>query len=138
MFANQKILKELYIKMGDEIIVIGYPQSYPLGLKHITSNLPLVRAGIITSHIGENLVDNHKESDGTYRKRILRGFLIDGAIIPGSSGSPVILKPTTMRNVRGQTQMQINNNLLLGIVSETRYAHTTDFQSFAGFGIITV
>jgi hypothetical protein len=38
MFSNQTVLKELDIKMGDEIVVIGFPQGYPLGLKHITSN----------------------------------------------------------------------------------------------------
>lgn len=135
MFANPRILNEKDIKMGDEILVIGYPQSYPVGLRHVSTNLPLMRAGIISSHIGENLEDNHKESDGKYRKRILRGFLIDGAIIPGSSGSPVILKPTSTRSVRGQTQMQIDHNLLLGIVTETRYAYTEDFQSFAGLGL---
>ena len=113
MFTIQKILKELDIRMGDEIIVIGFPQSYPLGLKHITSNLPLIRAGIIASHIGENLVDNHKESDETYRKRILGGFLVNGAIIPGSSGSPVILKPITTWNVRGQIQMQVTRTCYL-------------------------
>lgn len=73
------------------------------------------------------------------RKRILRGFLIDGAIIPGSSGSPVVIKPATIRFVRGQMVMQTFSRVFLGIIAETRYApivtRDTDFLSFAGLGL---
>lgn len=59
-----------------------------------TSNFPFITDGTISSQIGQPLEDEHKEKDGSYRKRILRAFLINGGILPGSSGSPVILKPT--------------------------------------------
>jgi hypothetical protein len=39
------------IAAGDEIIVLGYP----LGLRHSTSNFPLVRGGILATRIAENL-----------------------------------------------------------------------------------
>ena len=73
------------------------------------------------------------------RKRRLHGFLIDGAIIPGSSGSPVILKPTPGRFVKGNIIMTIPPPILLGVIAETKYAPIQssgkDVHSFAGLGL---
>jgi hypothetical protein len=83
--------------------------------------------------------DEYKSLDGKRRKRILRGFLVDGAIIPGSSGSPVVLPPVSVRNVHGRLQIQTFPLLLLGIIAESRYAPlitpTTDYLSFSGLGL---
>jgi hypothetical protein len=76
--------------------------------------------------------------DGSVRKRRLRGFLIDGAIIPGSSGSPVIIKPSVGRYTRGALSYANFPPMLLGIVSESRYSYTENFQSFANFITITL
>jgi len=126
---------ELDVTMGDEILVIGYP----LGLRQGTTNFPLLRGGIIASRIGETLEDDYQESDSTVRKRTLRGFLIDGATIPGSSGSPVVLKPITGRFVKGKILMDMPPAILLGLVAETRYAPirtpTGNIPSFAGLGL---
>lgn len=88
-------------KIGDQINVIGYPA----GIRHRMTNFPIIRSGIISSMIGEELQDEVKSPDGKRRKRILRGFLVDGAIIPGSSGSPVVLPPVSVRNVHGRLQI---------------------------------
>jgi hypothetical protein len=69
------------------------------------------------------------------RKRILRGFLVDGAIIPGSSGSPVVQKPVALRSIKDRIAIEMSATMVLGIISESRYAWTTDFQSFAGLGL---
>jgi hypothetical protein len=135
-FADRSKLDELDVTMGDEIVVIGYP----LGLRQGATNFPLLRGGIIATRIGEILEDDYRESDGTLRKRMLRGFLIDGATIPGSSGSPVVLKPTTGRFVKGKIVMGFSPPVLLGIVAETRYAPVQtpagDIPSFAGLGLV--
>jgi hypothetical protein len=99
-----------------------------------------VRSGIIATRIGETFEDEYQEPDGTKRKRVIRGFLIDGATIPGSSGSPVVLKPTTGRFVKGNIVMGFSPLLLLGIIAETRYApipiSERDYiPSFAGLGL---
>jgi hypothetical protein len=77
-----------------------------------------------------------KEKDGTMRKRTLSGFLIDGAIITGSSGSPVVPKPLTMRYVRDRIQIATSPMMVLGIRAESRYAPLStpsyDYLSFAG------
>ncbi len=134
LFLTNERIKELQITMGEEVMTVGYP----LGLRHRTTNLPLVRSGIIATKIGESLEDEVEEN-GTIRKRILRGFLIDGATIPGSSGSPVVLKPVIGRVVGDSIQMGTPPPILLGIVAETRYApiRTTagEIPSFAGLGL---
>lgn len=135
LFADATKLQELDITIGEEITVIGYP----LGLRHRTTNFPLIRGGIIATRIGETLEDEIEESDGTPRKRVLRGFLIDGATIPGSSGSPVVLKPTPGRFVKGNIVMGAPQPVLLGIMAETRYAPVRTpagtIPSFAGLGL---
>jgi len=136
LFVDRAKLEELDITIGEEVLVIGYP----LGLRHAKTNFPLVRGGIIATRIGENLEDEHKEEDGTIRKRLLRGFLIDGAVIPGSSGSPVVLKPTPARFTRQGIMLgSPPPPILLGIVAETWYAPVRIpggyIPSFAGLGL---
>lgn len=132
--ADETKRRELEITIGDEIMTVGYP----LGLKHRTSNFPLVRAGIISTRIGESLEDEIEEA-GARRTRILRGFLIDGATIPGSSGSPVVLKPTVGRITRGAINLGSAPQVLLGIIAETKIApiqvNQGTIPSFAGLGL---
>ena len=135
-FGLPEKLAELEITQGEEVIAIGYP----LGLHHPTSNLPLLRQGIIATRIGECLQDEIKEEDGTHRKRTLQAFLIDGATIPGSSGSPVVLKPVVGRFTKGMNvRLGACPPILLGIIAETRYApiHVAEdvILSFAGLGL---
>ena len=84
---------------------------------------------------------NIKEKDGQSRKRIIRGFLINGGILPGSSGSPIILKPTHYRHLGNQISYDNFPPLLLGIASETRFIFTDKFYdieyySLANLGIV--
>ncbi|GAH41008.1 unnamed protein product [marine sediment metagenome] len=135
IIADKSKLRDFDVTIGEEILVIGYP----LGLRQESLDLPLVRQGIIASHIGQTFSDYVRESDGSVRKRTLRGFLIDGAVIHGSSGSPVILKPTIGRFVRDGIEMGRVPMLLLGIVAETKYAPIPMSEgvipSFAGLGL---
>jgi len=57
----------------------------------------------------------------------LRGFLIDGGVIPGLSGNPVILKPNHYRQIKNEIIYDSFPPLLLGIVSETRFIFTDNF-----------
>lgn len=133
--ASKEVLSRFDIAMGDEALIIGYP----LGLRQGGTNFPLVRAGLIATRIGYTLEDEIAEPDGTRRKRTLRGFLIDCHAVPGSSGSPVILRPTLSRFVRGELQIGFPPNILLGILAETRYAPihsgSKEFLSYAGLGL---
>lgn len=135
LFVDKAKIEEFDITMGEDIMVIGYP----LGFRQGSTNLPLLRSGIIATRICEQLEDDYQELDGSIRKRILRGFLFDGATIPGSSGSPVVLKPVTGRLIKGSIAMGSSPPILLGIVAETRFAPIStpkgDILSFAGLGL---
>jgi len=129
LFADKDTFLKQDITIGDEILVLGYPLIIP----QYKSNLPIVRQGIIASQIGERYVD---EKDN--KKRVLRGFLIDGGVIPGSSGSPVILKPVIGRYVNKRIMMRPSTPYLLGMVTELRLSslQTTrgTIPSYAGIG----
>lgn len=133
-FADHQIINEYDISIGDEVLVIGYPS----GLSQGITNHPIVRSGIIASDITKPFQDKIEES-GVTRIRTNRGFLIDGATIPGSSGSPVILRPISGRYIHGKIDSNIAPAYLLGIITETYYApvETTKWRasSFAGLGL---
>jgi hypothetical protein len=135
MVATPQMVADFDITAGEEVLTVGYP----LGLRHKHTNHPLVRSGTIATRIGEPLEDEVTAPGTAPRKRTLRGFLIDGATIPGSSGSPVVLKPLPGRFVKGNIQMGFTPPLLLGIVAETRYAPVLTASgivpSFAGLGL---
>ena len=133
-FATKSIIQSEDVKIGEEILVIGYPSS----LKHKDTNFPLVRQGIISTTIGQELEAEFDGGDGKVKKRTLRGFIVDGGVIPGSSGSPVIMKPLTTRFIRENMTLQ-SITLLLGIIADTMYAPISvpqvDTLGFAGLGI---
>ena len=136
VIADKAKLRELDVTIGEEILVIGYP----LGLRQESLDYPIVRQGIIATHIGQTFTDYIHESNGSLRKRTLRAFLIDGAVIPGSSGSPVILRPMIGRFVGDKIEMGGEVPMpLLGIVAETKYAPIPvprgAIPSFAGLGL---
>jgi len=136
--ADEKKIQDYDIKMTDEVFIIGYPSADKL--QHHASNFPFITDGTISSQIGQPLEDEHKEKDGSSRKRILRAFLINGGILPGSSGSPVILKPTPYRQIKNEIVYDNFSPVLLGIASETRFVFTDrfygiDYYSLANLGI---
>lgn len=128
---DQAKIAEYEVCIGDSVIVIGYPSGYSQG----SSNFPLVREGIISTRLGEPFVEEEQKLDGFTERRTYRGFLIDGATIPGSSGSPVVLKPVSGRNVKGSIQLGTPPALLLGIIAQTRFAFIGDTPSYAGLGL---
>lgn len=134
-FALEKKRTELDITAGEDIVTIGYP----LGLRQGDSNFPLIRQGVISTKIGTLLKDNVQDGQGNIRNRTLRAFLIDGATVPGSSGSPVVLKPVIGRIQGNSILMGSAPPVLLGIVAETMYAPvqlgTGVIPSFAGLGL---
>ena len=134
MFGLAAKRRELDITAGEEIVVVGYPS----GLRQGKTNSPLIRQGIIATRIGEELHEEQADSTGAVMTRVSRAFLIDGATIPGSSGSPVVFKPVTGRLLKGTIVMDIAPPLLLGVVAETRFAPINTgadiIPGFAGLG----
>ena len=135
VFALEAKRAELDITIGEDVVTIGYP----LGLRQGDSNFPLIRQGLISTKIGVPLKDKVPAAGGSLRDRTLRAFLIDGATVPGSSGSPVILKPAVGRIQGNAIVMGATPPVLLGIVAETKYAPVQlgagVIPSFAGLGL---
>lgn len=136
VFVERSDIEEFHITAGDEVLVVGYP----LGLRQGLTNYPLVRQGIIATHIGEELHEEVQQPNRSISTRRIRGFLIDGATIPGSSGSPVLLKQNPGSYYRGKYLLgESNPQFLLGIIAETRYAPLStpsgETQGFAGLGL---
>lgn len=130
-FALAERRAELDITVGEDVFALGYP----VGMRQGGTNLPLVRQGIISTPVGGIIQDKVIDSQGTHRSRTLRAFLVDGATVPGSSGSPVILKPVIGRVVGDSIRLGTSPPVLLGIVAETRYApvQLTASQAIPGF-----
>jgi hypothetical protein len=136
MFATAAKRAELEITAGEEIVTVGYPS----GIRQGRTNFPLIRQGIIATRLGEELHEEQRTPDGKRNVRVTRGFLIDGATIPGSSGSPVVLKPVTGRHQGNAVMLGSAPPLLIGIVAETRFApiqisNNAAIPGFAGLGL---
>jgi hypothetical protein len=68
-----------------------------------------VRQGVLATSPRRALIDPDTNTE-------LRGFLVDGAIMPGSSGSPVV--STSKRFVAGDLEMTPNRPLAVGVVAQ--------------------
>jgi S1-C subfamily serine protease len=105
-------MKQLGIREGDEVFVLGFP----MGIAGEEKKYVVTRAGMIA-----------RLDDEIIRK--FNAFLIDASIFPGNSGGPVIFKPT---NVSFMGSTPVSESFLIGVVqsyitySETAYSLQTD------------
>lgn len=141
LFATDGLRAAQRITEGDDILAIGFP----LGLRQAHGALPLMRTGMIATDPGGELIDIVDTPDGATRERTRRAFLIDGAVVPGSSGSPVFLKPITGRAVGNAYIMGAPPPVFLGLVTQGAHvpidiatidkgAHKLDW--WAGLGVV--
>ncbi|HEV2520643.1 MAG TPA: hypothetical protein VGX00_08560 [Thermoplasmata archaeon] len=116
LILTRAVADSLGVGMGDEVVVFGYP----LGWRQGSTFLPMCRAGYLATKYGDRLIE---EAPGTLiqggAKGPIRGFLIDGLTIFGSSGSPVILRPVAASVLPGgRTEIGSRTSAyLLGITS---------------------
>jgi hypothetical protein len=76
----------IFLDVQDNCMVVGYP----MGFHDNVHNFPIKRVGTIASPYGADF-----SRDGTSSPL----FLLDATLHPGTSGSPVILPPTTTRRI---------------------------------------
>lgn len=115
--VTDEIMQENEISTGDEVLIIGYPDIFPFVVSQGGLSFPIVRNGMIASRLG-SAIEEQKNRKGDIRK--LRGFLVDGGILPGSSGSPIVLKPVSGRVVGQAIMAEPPPPFLLGIAAEER------------------
>ena len=119
LFVTTEIIQSEDLTIGEDIMVLGYPSSFKQG----NTNFPIVRQGVVASQLGQIYIDKTmRDAQNNIIERQIPGFLIDGGLIPGSSGSPVVLKPVIGRLKHNTIEMNIPKPYLLGIVAETRFA----------------
>jgi S1-C subfamily serine protease len=78
LFARENLLpSDIAVSIGDALVIIGYP----LGLSDTLFNLPIAREGTVASTFPVPFLGK-------------RFFLVDAKLHPGTSGSPVITRPS--------------------------------------------
>lgn len=123
ILVNAEWVKKLGIKPDDEVVIIGFPD-----IERLKTSRPVYRAGTISTPLGER-VQFRREAE----IHSLPAFLVDGQTIPGSSGSPVLLRPTIGRIIDGKNYFTMTvPPLLLGILAETTFAEV-EYGSFKGW-----
>ncbi len=121
---NDKTLKDLNIDIGDQVFVLGYPHN----IYSKSNNYPIAKSGYIASKIGEELIlpIPHKDANDKTVMRQLIGkiILLDGTLVPGNSGGPVVMP----HGKRERENLNTNKvefttgavpNLVLGIQSQS-------------------
>ncbi len=108
------------ISIAEELFVIGYP----LRFYDDVNNLPVVRNATVASHPNVPFKGNPF-------------ILIDARLHAGSSGSPVLTKPNTMRFIGGDWIPQTSPKpLLVGVYSGTVNMRDEEIKDHLGLGAI--
>jgi hypothetical protein len=81
MFADDQIIRERNLGIGDEVLITGLYTQTP----ESTMNISLVHMGSVATAMGENL----PFKDGT-----MEAYLVESRSIDGLSGSPVFVRET--------------------------------------------
>lgn len=102
------------IGLGSEVFIIGYPNS----IYDDQTGTPIVRVGTISTYPTKNFYFNKTAilRDSTLPNP-LNGFLVDGSIFRGSSGSMVLLKSRYELTDPKKFGFTKEANYILGIVS---------------------
>lgn len=114
-------LPAFYLGLGDQVFALGYPA----GVRSLTNNYPVAKAGYLAALPGEELEveTNWKSRAGTMQKVVIRGklVLVDGLIVPGNSGGPLVMISGIRPRVNDKGVLAFLSkpleNLVIGIVS---------------------
>jgi hypothetical protein len=111
-----------YVGLGDQVFAMGYP----LGITSVKNNYPIAKSSYLASLPGTELIveilspNRKKEMIKTNAEGKI--LLLDGLIVGGNSGSPVVLPAEIKSRVNPQTKglewtKEPTQNLVIGIVS---------------------
>lgn len=110
------------IGLGDQVFAIGYP----LGITSLKNNYPIVKSGYVASLPGEEFSIDvpviNRRGDRVIARVQGKILLVDGLLVPGNSGGPVILaSELKVRRDPKTNQLQFattqTKNYVIGIVS---------------------
>jgi hypothetical protein len=115
-------LHDGFTDIGNVVFALGYP----LGITSVLTNRAVAKAGYLAAIPGEELAFNAPSKTCDRKKEgvvVLRGklLLVDGLIVPGNSGGPVLLpagESFGRDSTTGQFQIRMTtSNRIIGIVS---------------------
>ncbi|WP_395048187.1 serine protease [Flavobacterium sp.] len=113
--------KEIFLGFGSQVFAIGYPTGFKLS----TSNYPIAKSNFIASSLSGNLeiMTSWKNRSSVQVSKTLtkKFYLVDGLIVGGNSGGPIISPKDFYYKVNEKHELQSVNykvaNLIIGIVS---------------------
>lgn len=111
-------VKDVY-SYGTHVFTLGYPSN----IKSFLTNLPIAKSGFLATSLEGNFVveERYKENISSFLSEG-KLFLIDGLIVGGNSGGPVVLTRELYQQLMPSNDIRsvINTeNLVIGIVSST-------------------
>jgi len=108
--------------VGDQVFALGYP----LGITSARTSYPIAKAGYLAAPPGEpfalNIPTTRRNGTADIVALDAKMLVVDGLIVPGNSGGPVVL-PSELKIRRNPKTKQIEfgtsqtQNFVLGVVS---------------------
>jgi S1-C subfamily serine protease len=108
--------------LGEAVFALGYP----LGITSLKTDLPIAKAGYLSSTPGEELTVQlgclARNQSQTIKVLSGKVILVDGLIVPGNSGGPVVLEYGLRTRLNPQThQFEFTaapiDNYVIGFIS---------------------
>jgi S1-C subfamily serine protease len=111
-----------YFNIGSQVFVLGYP----LGITSLETNYPIAKFGFIAATPGEEFAINVHDTNRAGKRVEVRLagklLIIDGLIVPGNSGGPVVLPSVIKTRINPETGKwehwtKPSDNQVIGILS---------------------
>lgn len=110
-------LAQTDVQPGDQLVVLGYPG----GRLQYPSARPIYRAGVLGTPAGGRLRVRTKEGYA-----VVPAFWVDGMMVPGNSGGPVVLRPERSNVVNGQVMPYVTPPYVMGLIAGCDYAQVDE------------
>lgn len=131
-------ITSMHFNIGSQVFVLGYP----LGITSLGTNYPIAKFGFIAATPGEEFAINVNVTNRAGKKALVRLagklLIIDGLIVPGNSGGPVLLPSIIKTRINPETGKwehwtKPSDNQVIGILSGNfgpsglSYSYSSDY-----------
>jgi len=115
-------ITSINFNIGSQVFVLGYP----LGITSLVTNYPIAKFGFIASTPGEEFAIDVNDTNRAGKRAAVRLagklLIIDGLIVPGNSGGPVLLPSVIKTRINPETGKwehwtKASDNQVIGILA---------------------
>ena len=115
-------ITSINFNIGSQVFVLGYP----LGITSLGTNYPIAKFGFIAATPGDEFSININDTNRSGKRSLVRLegklLIIDGLIVPGNSGGPVLLPSLIKTRINPETGKwehwtKPSDNQVIGILS---------------------